>query len=173
VIAGTNGPWQVRAAEAKKGPLAEPFIDTKNMVEGKQSLYVQVLKEGWVDVQQGFWTGSKGFQLKANQVYTLSAWMKTSEPGEVSIKLTSWADPFPNWGTNKVMVGTNWAEYHLTCTVEEATERPWCEFRFETVKDLWIDFARLYEGEYVPSQITAVTSQDKLSATWGEIKELR
>ena len=171
VISGTNGPWQVRAAEVAKGPLSEPGIDREDKVEGEQSLYVKRIADGWVDVQQGWWTGSQEFQLEAGKVYTLSAWMKSSESGEVSIKITSWLDPFPNWVSNKVMVETEWKEYYATATAGELTERPWCEFRFETVNDLWIDFAQLYEGEYEPSLATSVTSGDKLAGTWGGIKD--
>jgi len=171
VIAGTNGPWQVRGAD--KG-LAKPSINKKDKVEGKQSLYVEILNPGWSDIQQGWWTGSKHFVLEPDVTYTLSAWMKTSEPADVSIKLMSWTDPFPNWGTKRVTVKTSWVEYHLTCTPKELTERPWCEFRFETVKALWFDFAHLYKGEYVPSAGPhSVTSQDKLAFTWGGIKKLR
>jgi len=172
LINPTNGPWQVRGAEPEKGELAEPTIDEKDKIEGEQSIYIKNIKAGWTDIQQGWWTGAKHFVLEADQTYTLAAWMKTSNPGEVSIKLTSWMDPFPNWGTERVTVKMSWAEYHLTCTPEELTERPWCEFRFETIKDLWIDFAHLYKGKYMPSEGPhAVKSQDKLAVTWGKIKK--
>ncbi len=171
LIAGTNGPWQVRGAEAAKGELAMPFIDKDDKIEGEQSIYISDIKAGWTDIQQGWWTGAKHFVLEAEQVYTLSAWMKTSEPGNVSIKLMSWTDPFPVWGNKRVKVTTSWAEYHLTCTPEDFTERPWCEFRFDTVKDLWFDFAHLYTGEYVPSKGPhSVTPSKKLTISWGTLK---
>ena len=170
VIVGSSVVWQVRAAEAAKGPLAEPAIDTKDKVEGKQSLYVKRLKAGWVDVQQGWWSGNKEVVLKAGQEYTLSAWMKSTAPGDLSIKITSWLAPFPNWVTKKVTMGQTWKEYFASATPKEDTERPWWEFRIEeNLADLWIDNAMFYEGKYVPST-GAVSSQDKLAGTWGEIK---
>ena len=171
LIAGTNGPWQVRGAEAAKGELATPTIDDKDFIDGEQSIYIKDIKPGWTDMQQGWWTGAKHFVLEEDQEYTLAAWMKTSVPGDVTMKVTSWLDPFPNWGSKNVTIKTDWAEYFLTCTPKDLTERPWLEFRFMTVKDIWFDFAHFYEGKYVPSEGPhAVTSQDKLAATWGEIR---
>ena len=173
LIAGTNGPWQVRGAEEAKGELATPTIDKEDFVEGVQSIHILNIKGGWTDMQQGWWTGSNQFLLEEDQKYTLSAWMKTSVPGAVNIKLSSWKDPWPNWGSKRVTLTTKWAEYFLTCTVREETLEPWCEFRFESLKDVWFDSAWLYEDEYVPSPgPQAVKSQDKLAATWGEVKGL-
>ena len=174
LIAGTGGPWQVRGAEAAKGELAKPTIDKKDFIEGEQSIYVKDIKAGWTDMQQGWFTGTRHFVLDADQEYTLAAWMKTSVPGNVTLKVISWTDPFPTWGSKRVTVETDWAEYFLTCTPKDLTERPWLEFRFGSVKDIWFDFAHFYEGKYVPSEGPhAVTSQDKLAATWGEIRRAR
>ena len=173
VIAGSNVVWQVRAAEAAKGPLAEPAIDTADKVEGKQSLYVKRLAPGWVDVQQGWWTGNRDFALEAGKEYTLSAWMKSTAPGELDIKITSWAAPFPNWVTEKITMGQTWKEYYATGVSTDDTPNPWCEFRLmDDLADLWIDNTMLYEGKYVPST-SPVSSQDKLAGTWGAIKAVR
>ena len=171
MIIGIGGDWEVRGSD--KG-FAEPTIDEKDFIEGEQSIHIIKIKAGeWTDLQQGWWSGAKHFVLEADQTYTLSAWMKTSIPGDVTLKVTSWLAPFPNWGTKRVTVTTEWAEYFLTCTPKDLTERPWLEFKFETVKDIWFDLARFYEGEYVPSEGPhAVASQDKLAATWGEVKGL-
>ena len=170
LIPGTAGVWQVRGSDTG---LAKPTIDDKEFVEGEQSIYIKSIKAGWTDMQQGWWTGAKHFVLEDGETYTLSAWMKTSVPGNVSIKLISWMEPWTSCGVETVTVTTSWAEYHVTCTSQELTERPWCEFRFMTMEDIWIDHARLYLGKYVRSRGThSVTPQDKLAFAWGEIKEL-
>jgi len=160
--------WHVRGTD--KG-LAEASLDTKDAIDGKQSLYVKVSKDGWVNIEQGWWTGAEHFVLEPDVTYTLSSWMRTSEPGEVSIKLTEWEAPFPNWGTKRVAVKTGWAEYYLTCAPKALSQKPWVEFKLETVKELWFDFAHLYKGEYIPSAGPhSVTSQNKLTIIWGEAK---
>ena len=176
MIPGTNGPWQARGSN---NGFSKPTIDRKDLVEGRQSIHIMDIKAGeWTDVQQGWHTGVRHFKFEAGKTYTLSAWMKTSVPGIVNIKILNWLEPFNNWKVAKASVKEKWEEFHATALVPEETERTWCEFQFESVGDLWIDFALLYEGQYEPSEPESdvggpVTSQDKLAFTWSKVKASR
>lgn len=162
--------WHVRGSD--KG-ISEASLDDKDFVDGEQSLYARRRKDGWIGIEQGYWTGAKEIVLEPDTTYTLAAWMKTSEPGDVTISLKQWQEPWTKCGEKTVTVKTSWEEYYLTCTSKDLIERAWCEFKLETVKDLWFDFAHLYMGEYVPSEgPRSVTSQNKLAVTWGDIKKL-
>lgn len=167
-----NLAWHVRGTD--KG-LSKATLDDKDFIDGEQSLSATRKKAGWVGIEQGYWTGAKEIVLEPDTKYTLAAWMKTSVPGDVKIKLGSWEAPFPNWGEEVAPVKTHWAEYHVTATAKDLTTQVWFEFRFgDDLQDLLFDFAHLYVGDYVASQPSeipqAVASKDKLAVTWGKIR---
>ena len=166
-----NLTWHVRGTDSG---LAEASIDDEDFIDGEQSIYVERKKEGWVGIEQGYWTGAQEIILEPDTTYTLAAWMKATVPGDVVIYIKQWEVPWAKPGEKTVTVVTTWAEYHLTGDVDDQIDKSWFEFKLLTVEGLWFDFAHLYKGKYVPSQGPhAVASQDKLAATWGEIRRAR
>ena len=162
--------WHVRGTDKE---ISEASLDAADKIDGEQSLYTKRRKGGWIGIEQGYWTGAKEIVLEPDTTYTLAAWMRSSEPGEVIMKLGSWEDPFPKWGEKKVRVKTSWEEYYLTATAKDGTPRTWCEFRFgDALTDLWFDFAHLYVGEYVLSEGPhSLSAKGELAITWGGIKQ--
>ena len=154
---------------------AKISLDGKEMVEGEQSIYVEVLDPTGttVSVRQE----PVGVTLEADTRYTISGWMKSSEPGYMTLRIMGLQGPngVIEWGMKRIIAGEEWKEHFLTCAPKDFTESPRGEFRLGIIEDLWIDQARMYEGEFVPSKgpkgSHSVRSQDKLAITWGGIKK--
>ena len=166
------GLWQIRAPGS-----AKVTLDRKEMVAGEQSLYVEVPMPGGPTV--GVYQDPPGLTLEADTKYTLSGWMKSTEPGYVSLRIMATGlggeNPVTEWGMKRVIAGEEWKEHYLTCEPKDFTETPRAEYRFGIIDDLWIDQTRLYEGEFVPSKgpegFKSVRFQDKLAITWGGIRK--
>ena len=171
--ANALGAWKMRGPE-----FAKVSLDRKDLVEGEQSLSIEVPDPGGPTI--AVYQDPFGIVLEADTKYTLSCWMRSSQPGYVSLKVEA-ADlggankPLTQWGMKRVIVKPEWEEYYLTCTAKEFTEKPKTEFRLGAIADLWIDQTRLYEGEFVPSKgpkgSHSVRSQGKLAITWGGIRK--
>ena len=170
--ANALGVWKI----ANTGS-AKVSFDRKEIVQGEQSLYVEVPAPGGPTV--AVYQDPVGLTLEADTKYTVSAWMRSTEPGYVSLRIRATglggAKPIREWGMKRVIPNEEWKEYYLTCSPEDFTERPRAEYRLGVIEDLWIDQACLYEGEFVPSKgpkgSFPVRSQGKLAIAWGAIRE--
>ena len=110
---------------------AKVSLDRKEIVEGEQSLYIEIPAPGGPTV--GLWQIPAGRAMEADTKYTISGWMKSSEPGYVSLRVMETGLPAPNtvieWGMKRVIVEVEWKEYYLTCAPKQFTAAPRGEFR--------------------------------------------
>ena len=161
------------------GAVAERFIDSKETepVDGENVAYVKIEAQGagGTGNQVQFYQGP--FTLKKGRKYTLSVWMMGGEGGEqVSISVLKHESPWTNYGSKPITLENEWDEYNLTFTQPVDDNMVRVDFFLGTTEgDIWIDHARLYEGEYFDDAIRGlperpVESQSKLPVTWGIIK---
>lgn len=162
------------------GAVAERFIDSKEMepIDGESVAYVRIDAQGagGTGNQVQFYQGP--FVLKEGRKYTLSVWMMGGEGGErVSILVLKHESPWTNYGSQAITLKNEWDEYNLTFTQPVDDDMGRVDFFLGTTKgDIWIDHARLYEGEYFDDAIRGlperpVEPQSKLPITWGTIRQ--
>ncbi len=161
------------------GAVAERFIENKNVepVDGESVAYVRIDNKGagGGGNQVQFYQGP--FVLKKGKKYTTCAWMMGGEGGEqVSMLVLKHVDPWTNYGSKAITLGTEWSEFSFTFTQPADEPSTRIDLFLGTAEgDIWIDHVRLYEGDYFDDGIRekpdkSVEPQSKLSVTWGKIK---
>ena len=103
--------------------------------------------------------------------------MMGGEGGEqVSLLVLKHENPWTTYGSKPVTLKKEWDEYNLTFTQPVDDDIVRVDFFLGTTEgDIWIDHARLYEGEYFNDGVRGlperpVEPQSKLPITWGTIK---
>jgi hypothetical protein len=161
------------------GAVAERFIDSKEIepIDGRSVAYVRIDAQGagGTGNQVQFYQGP--FPLKDGRKYTLSVWMMGGEGGEqVSILVLKHENPWTNYGSQAITLKNEWDEYNLTFKQPVDDDMGRVDFFLGTTEgDIWIDHARLYEGEYFDDAIRGlperpVEPESILPITWGVIK---
>ena len=80
--------------------------------------------------------------------YTISYWAKAEEPRQLTVALKAEDNSIAAWGATDFDLTTEWAEYHYTSNVliDIVKLEIWCA---ATDVPFWLDFANMYEGDYV------------------------
>ena len=125
-------------------------------IEGTYCLNVKVSGPG-----ANFWDGAVSPVLLAGQgtfkkgvKYTLSLFLKSkSGTATINLKPELAQDPWTGYGEAQVTATEKWAEYHITTPVFAADVTPaHVTFHVEfKAQEFWIDDAKWYEGDYVPT----------------------
>jgi len=146
----------------------------ENLIEGKYALHVTVNEKG-----ANFWDiglQHKGHVFKAGKVYTLAAFLKSKEgPLQINFKPELAVDPWTGFGEKEFTMTDKWAEYFVTTPPMPNDVDP-ASLTFHigyTKGEFWMDGVRFYEGKYKEPDFKptkAVESRNKLSTTWGDIK---
>jgi len=146
----------------------------ENLIEGKYALHVTVNEKG-----ANFWDVGlqhKGHVFKAGKVYTLAAFLKSKEgPLQINFKPELAVDPWTGYGEKEFTMTDKWAEYFVTTPPMPNDVDP-ASLTFHigyTKGEFWMDGVRFYEGKYKEPDFKptkAVESRNKLSTTWGDIK---
>lgn len=146
----------------------------ENLIEGKYALHVTVNEKG-----ANFWDVGlqhKGHVFKAGKVYTLAAFLKSKEgPLQINFKPELAVDPWTGFGAKEFTMTDKWAEYFVTTPPMPNDVDP-ASLTFHigyTKGEFWMDGVRFYEGKYKEPDFKptkAVESRNKLSTTWGDIK---
>ncbi|HGE70582.1 TPA: hypothetical protein ENX78_07090 [Candidatus Poribacteria bacterium] len=146
----------------------------ENLIEGKYALHVTVNEKG-----ANFWDiglQHKGHVFKAGKVYTLAAFLKSKEgPLQINFKPELAVDPWTGYGEKEFTMTDKWAEYFVTTPPMPNDVDP-ASLTFHigyTKGEFWMDGVRFYEGKYKEPDFKptkAVESRNKLSTTWGDIK---
>jgi hypothetical protein len=153
--------------------LNDAFI-SEDPVEGRYVLHVTVNEAG-----ANFWdTGLQhtGHVLKAGEVYTLAAFLKSKEgPLQINFKPELAVDPWTGYGAKEFTMTDEWEEYYITTPpMPQDVDPASLTFHIAYTKgEFWIDGVRFYEGEYEEPDFStprAVRPQGKLRSTWGKIK---
>jgi hypothetical protein len=128
-------------------------------IQGKYCLHVSVAGPG-----ANFWDVGlqpRGIVFEKGKKYTLSAFMKCKQ-GEliVNMKPELAADPWTGYGEQQVTINEKWVEYHVTTPVFATTVAPaGVTFHIGFAKaEFWIDDAKWYEGDYVPTKVKTATA---------------
>ena len=146
----------------------------ENLIEGKYALRVTVNEKG-----ANFWDVGlqhRGHVFKAGKVYTLAAFLKSKEgPLQINFKPELAVDPWTGFGAKEFTMTDKWAEYFVTTPPMPNDVDP-ASLTFHigyTKGEFWMDGVRFYEGKYKEPDFKptkAVESRNKLSTTWGDIK---
>lgn len=160
------GPVQIEIA----GKKAEP-------IEGDFCLHVNVLQKG-----ANFWDAGVQYRnlvFEKGKKYTLALFMKAKKPMNVNLKPELAQDPWTGYGEKMVWVTEEWQEFHTTTPVMPSAVNP-AEITLHVafdVNELWIDYVRFYEGDYVRPEIGGggfpVKPEGGLASVWGRIKSGR
>lgn len=157
----------------RDGGAATFTIDEKNAAIGKASAFMDITKasppEPWAPGLTQL-----PFNIKKGKTYTFSAFLKAEKNRELVLEVRFHGNgQTPQFLNKRVTVGTEWEEQWGTFTAQESSSPVGILFVNTGSKvSYWIDGVRFYEGEYVPTKPgeKAVTSIDKLAATWAIIK---
>ncbi|MCX5643838.1 MAG: discoidin domain-containing protein, partial [Phycisphaerae bacterium] len=127
-------------------------------IEGTYCLNVKVSGPG-----ANFWDGAVSPVLVAGQgtfkkgvKYTLSLFLKSKKgTATINLKPELAQDPWTGYGEAQVTATEKWTEYHITTPVMAADVTPaHVTFHVEfAAQEFWIDDAKWYEGDYVPSVV--------------------
>jgi len=127
-------------------------------IEGTYCLNVKVSGPG-----TNFWDGAVSPVLVAGQgtfkkgvKYTLSLFLKSKKgTATINLKPELAQDPWTGYGEAQVTATEKWTEYHITTPVMAADVTPaHVTFHVEfAAQEFWIDDAKWYEGDYVPSVV--------------------
>ena len=117
-----------------------------------------------------------GITLEKGETYTWSAFLKAEAVRDVRLYVQLERDPWTVYANNQVTVGEEWEEYWVTFEQPE-TATPVRVWFLNTGSDIdfWVDGARLFVGEYVPTEIEGIralsTTTEKIATTWAAIKD--
>ncbi|MFC1718417.1 hypothetical protein ACFL6S_32475 [Candidatus Poribacteria bacterium] len=164
-----KGEWRLNLGNAQ----ATMELDMKEAAIGEGSLYISNI----VVDQAANWKPQidhGSIPILEDGEYTISAFLKGEEAREVGIYVEIPVNPWTKSPNAFVMITEEWEEYWATGLPPGGTVRLGFSNRGFDVP-YWIDGVRFYAGEYVPTEIDgqpriAVNSKDKLSITWGAIK---
>jgi hypothetical protein len=128
-------------------------------IEGSYCLNVKVSGPGvnpWDAAVQPAIATPPGPVFQKGKKYTLSLFLK-SKKGTAQLFLAPELnqDPWTGYGTMSVTMTDKWVEYHTTTPVIPADVNP-AHLTIHVVygaQEFWIDDAKWYEGDYVPTQV--------------------
>jgi hypothetical protein len=166
---------------AGEGAASQLVIDQEERLTGKQSMRIDIQKVAggtwWhVGLNQNF-SQETGIEIKAGEIYTLAAWVKTEPKTTRTILLAGGENhgPWANWGSKEFNITDEWAEYHTTWeqTVNDNNAR--IRIAIGHTKDtVWVDYVRFYMGEYVEAnledQSKPIFPLSNLTTTLGSLK---
>lgn len=152
-------------------------IDTEEAIEGDRCVYIEVtgVPAG------GRWNlrfdHTRRFRVKKGETYTMSFWLK-GDPGPITLSPSraekNEAGQWGNLASKVVNITDEWKEYYLTFKSTEDRLIMWQLLISNEGQEYWVDYARSYVGEYVPSEIQqvpkAVFHAEKLATQWGHLK---
>lgn len=143
-------------------------VSTDDPASGNQCLYVEVNSVGGNFWDSGLQHAGHVFQPGT---YTLSAFLKAEAEREINFKPELGADPWTGYGSQAFTMTTEWVEYHTVAEIPEVVDPGTITFHIAYADiNFWIDNVKWYEGEYVPSAVTAVQPSGKISTCWAKIK---
>ena len=127
-------------------------VVTDDPIEGDYCIHVVVPEAGTNTWDVG--VVHRNIVLEQGKQYTFSAFMKT-DGGEIRVFFKPEQDggSYTAYGAEIITINAEWKEYHVTTPVMNSTVDP-AAATFHVAYDpgeLWIDYVRFYEGEYVPS----------------------
>ena len=145
-------------------------VVTDDPIEGDYCIHVVVPQAGANTWDVG--VVHRDIVLEQGKQYTFSAFMKTNG-GEIRVFFKPEQDggSYTAYGAEVITINAEWKEYHVTTPVMSSTVDP-AAATFHVAYDpgeLWIDYVRFYEGEYVPSVFGPKTSALKPSPEDGAV----
>ncbi len=121
--------------------------------EGSSCLHVTINSAGANNWDYGMNQG--GFVLEKGKKYTLSAFLKCKEGTlQIRFKPELQQSPWTGYGEQVITMTDRWAEYSVTTPVLAADVNP-ASATFHiafAAGEFWMDGARFYEGDFVPSK---------------------
>lgn len=157
--------------------------DSSEAIDGEKSRKCEILQPSATNWHIGLiYTG---LSLTKDQEYTLTFWAKAevNRPLGMEVKRQPGGMDHQGITTNDYNITTEWAEYTQSFIPErdypEENGLP-ADLDFWLAADkstIWFDFVHLYEGKYVEIEpdygiSEAVEPVDKLSVTWGRLREM-
>jgi hypothetical protein len=121
--------------------------------EGTSCLHVTINSAGANNWDYGMNQG--GFTFQKGKKYTLSAFLKCKEGTlQIRFKPELQQDPWTGYGEQVITMTDRWTEYSVTTPVFAADTSPGSTtFHIAfAAGEFWMDGARFYEGDFVPSK---------------------
>ncbi len=144
-------------------------------IEGTYCLNVKVSGAGtnrWDAAVQPAIASPPGPIFQKGKKYTLSLFLK-SKTGTAQVFLAPELnqDPYTGYGTLAVTMTDKWVEYHTTTPVIPADVNP-AHLTIHVAyaaQEFWIDDAKWYEGDYVPTVFGPILTASLPSPAWGDV----
>ena len=157
---GAMSPWGSYGAALATFTVVKDCVGAtvpEGPIEGNYCLNVKVSGAGanrWDAAVQPSLASPPGAIFQKGKKYTLSLFLK-SKTGTAQVFLAPELnqDPYNGYGTMAVTMTDKWVEYHTTTPVFAADVTP-AHLTFHvayTAQEFWIDDAKWYEGDYVPT----------------------
>ena len=156
---GVLAPWTSYTTGAVNATFE---VVTDDPIEGDYCVQANLAQAG-----TNFWDAFfkyPGLVFEQGKYYTFAAFLKCDE-GDRQIMLKPELDQAPNtgYGAQTVTITTDWEEYYVTTPVFNSAVNP-ADVVFLMAYEggtIWIDYVRLYEGDYVEPVLGEKTSASK------------
>ncbi len=144
-------------------------------IAGTYCLNVKVSGAGtnrWDAAVQPALASPPGAIFQKGKKYTLSLFLK-SKTGTAQVFLAPELnqDPYTGYGVLAVTMTDKWVEYHTTTPAMPADVNP-AHLTIQvaySAQEFWIDDAKWYEGDYVPTVLGPILTASRPSPAWGDV----
>jgi len=161
---GVMDPWSTY------GDMIKAEVIAKDAIEGNYCLHIVCATKG-----VNFWDGglqNAGHTFEKGKIYTLAAFLKSPNKLQINFKPELAADPWTGYGDKVMTMTEQWQEYYITTPAMPDNINP-ATVTFHIAFDVgefFVDNIQFYVGDYVPGNVSAVKSNDKLATTWGNLR---